>query len=426
MTEKEKALQWIIDNNKFGKEAAFLVGFEEELTKAIEEEETIITTWMFGNLLFNDEKYYEMRWNLGKFVITEVSKEDAEAQNLGERSIITFKKDIFPKKEAEDFRNSIWFKKVEEIYHTFSLIIDDKYSPGSRQEIENAKVEVAKLKSKYSGDAEFDKEIAYLDDVLIESEKRKFNGSKLTIIGVFLGILVMFYMSSKVENQSGNLLIDRAEGIQQDKIVKLKREINGSNDFIEANAYWYSSTKKEIADLKNQEQTNQIIERIGEKEKNIAKYEKSEAKEKTKIAKKQKEVDFLSSMTAEEYRDYKVNSDQEMADSVSGYAWTTLLWFILYIASTFPFVFTINKRSVKGKKSSWLLKAIAIILGSASTVRYRRSDGSTYDDNSSYLGALAMAIALPLMAILLTIVLLPYIATIVFARNIVIPYFYSI
>ena len=235
MTEKEKALQWLIDSNKFGKEAAFLVGFEEELTKAIEEEEKIITTWMFGNLLFNDEKYYEMRWNLGKFVITEISKEDAESQNLGERSIITFKKDIFTPKETEDFRNTTWFKEVEEIYHTFSLIIDDKYSPGTRKEIENAKVDVAKLKNKYSGDAEFDKEIAYLDDVLIESNKRKWIGSKFTIVGVFIGILIMFYMGNKVSTKSGSLLIDKAEGIQQDKIVKLKREIKGSKGFIESN-----------------------------------------------------------------------------------------------------------------------------------------------------------------------------------------------
>jgi hypothetical protein len=426
MTEKQGVMDWLIENNKFGKDAAFLEGFEKELEKAIEKEEEVITTWMFGNLLFKDEKYYELRWNLGKFVVQQISKEDAEYQNLGERSIITFEKELGSSKETNDFRNTSWFKEIEEIYHTFSLIIDDKYSPGSRQEIENAKLEVAKLKGKYSGDAEFDKEIAYLDDLLNESIKRKFNGSKFTIIGVFIGILFMFYMSNRVETKSGSLLIDKAEGIQQDKIVKLKREIKGNLGFIEGNEYWYTTTKKEISDLKSQEQTNQIIERIGEKEKQIVKYEKQEAKVKADNNDKQKEIDLLSSMTAEEYRDYKVNSDQKVADSVSGYAWTTVLWFILYIGSTFPFVYTINKRGgFREKKSGWL-KVIGVVLGSAQTVRYRRSDGSTYNDNSSYVAALAVSIALPATAIVLTIVLLPYIATIAFARNIVIPYFYSI
>ncbi len=316
-----------------------------------------------------------------------------------------------------------WFTEIEEIYHTFSLIIDDHNTPGSRKEIENAKNEVEKLKSKYSGNPDFDKEISALEDVLQWSNKRKFNGSKFTIIGVFLGILFMFYMSSRVENESGSLLIDKAERIQQDKIVKLERKADMAKKEIGYSMEPYNSLKKEIAELKTQEQTNQIVERIGTKEKSLEQYEKNKTIRESTIENAEKEIKFLKSMTSEEYRDYKVKSDQEVADSVSGYAWTTFLWFILYIASTFPFVFTINKRGPKSKSSGWL-KAVAVILGSAQTVRYRRADGSTYDDNSSYLGAIAVAIALPTTAIVLTIVLLPYIATIAFARNIVIPYFY--
>ncbi len=317
-----------------------------------------------------------------------------------------------------------WFVEIEEIYHTFSLVIDDRYTPGSRKEIENAKIEVEKLKSKYSGNPDFDKEISALGDVLEWSVKRKFNGSKFTIIGVFLGILFMFYMSARVENKSGSLLIDKAEGIQQDKIVKLERKIKAAKNDMEYSMGPHNALKKEIEELKKQEQTNQIIERIGVKEKNLAQYEKNSTIWKNTIENAEKEIEFLKSMTAEEYRDFKVKSDQEAADSVSGYAWKTFLWFILYIASTFPFMFTINKRGGPKQKSSGWLKVIAVVLGSAQTVRYRRPDGSTYDDNSAYLGAGAVAIALPLAAIVVTIVLLPYIATIAFVRNIVIPYFY--
>jgi len=426
MTEKKKALQWLKESNKMGEDAGFIKSFEEGLSKAIEKEKEVITTWMFGYLLFKDEKYYKARWNSGKFTVEELSEAEAKHNNIGERSITTFEKEINqPNNSSDNVKDTTWFKEIEDIYHTFSLIVDEKYTPGSKQEVDNAKIEVEKLKSKYSGDPEFDKEIAYLDALLDESLKRKFVGSKFTIIGIFLGILFMFYMSNKVEIQSGKLLIDKAEDIQQGKIVKLERKADMARKEIDYESTPYNNLKKEIADLKSQEQTNQIKERIVEREKQLKQYENNTAIREKTIKDSEKEIAFLKSMTAEEYRDYKVSSDQEAADSVSGYAWTTILWFILYIAAAFPFVFTINKRNLREKKSNWL-KIAGMLLGSARTVRYKRSDGSTYDDNSQYLGAFATAIALPVAAIVITIVLLPYIATIVFARNIVIPYFYSI
>ena len=323
---------------------------------------------------------------------------------------------------ADDFRDTTWFKEIEEIYHSFSLIIDDRYKPGTKKEIDQAKIEVEELKRKHKGNKDFDKEIKYLDDLLVDSSKRRFNGSKFTIIGVFLGILIMFYMSNRVEEKSGKLTIDKAESIQEDKIVKLERKVKGAKGEIEYSLTYSIPLKKEIEELKKQEQSNQIMERIALKEKNLAESEKNTKIRETTISESEKEIEFLKSMSAEEYRDYKVGNDQEAADSVSGYAWKTILWFLLYLVAMFPFVFTIDKRGKKGK-SQWL-KIIAAILGTAQTVRYRRSDGSTYDDNSSYLGAFATAIALPAAAIALTIALLPYIAIIVFVRNIVIPYFY--
>ena len=426
MTEKEKVLQWIAVNNKFGKEAGFIKNFEDELTRAIAKENEIISTWMFGNELFKDENYYKLRWNVGKYTIEIMTREEADSNNIAPRSITLFEKKINESSEKDKINDTNWFNEIEEIYHTFSLIVDDKYTPGSRQEIENAKIEVEKLKGKYSGNTEFDKEIAFLDSVLKESNKRKFNGSKLTIIGVLIGILFMFYMSNKVEIKSGSLLIDKAERMQQDKIAKLESKADMAQKEIDYSMNSHNALKKEIANLKAQDETNQIIERIREREKSLAKYEKNKLTRENIIKDSKEEIEFLKSMTAEEYRDYKVNSDKKTADSVSGYAWTTVFWFLLYFASAFPFVFTINKRSLKGKKSNWLLKAVSIVLGSAQTVRYRRSDGSTYDDNSSYIAAMAFAIALPIVAIIVTIIFLPYISVIAFARNIVIPYFYSI
>ncbi|NPD45613.1 hypothetical protein [Lentimicrobium sp. S6] len=323
---------------------------------------------------------------------------------------------------ADDFRDTTWFKEIEEIYQSFSLIIDDRYKPGTKKEIDHAKIKVEELKKKHKGNKDFNKEIKYLDDLLVDSGKRRFNGSKFTIIGVFLGILVMFYMSNRVEEKSGDLSIDKAESIQLDKIVKLERKIKSAKDEIEYSMTYTIPLKKEIEDLKKQEQSNQIIERIAAKEKNLASSEENNRIRETTISESKKQIEFLKSMSAEEYRDYKIGNDQEAADSVSGYAWKTILWFLLYLSAMFPFVFTIDKRGKKDK-SKWL-KIIGAILGSAQTVRYRRSDGSTYDDNSSYIGAFATAIALPVAAIALTIVLLPYIATIAFVRNIIVPYFY--
>jgi len=62
-------------------------------------------------------------------------------------------------------------------------------------------------------------------------------------------------------------------------------------------------------------------------------------------------------------------------------------------------------------------------LGSASTIRYRRPDGFTYDDNSQFAGAFALVFALSATDIVLTIVLLPYFAVIAFVKNIILPYF---
>ena len=65
--EKLKVMQWLIDNNKFGKEAGFLKEFEEELNKAIKKEEKVITTWMIGNELLKDNNCCKLQWNRGKF-----------------------------------------------------------------------------------------------------------------------------------------------------------------------------------------------------------------------------------------------------------------------------------------------------------------------------------------------------------------------
>lgn len=320
------------------------------------------------------------------------------------------------------FRNTDWFQDIESIYQSFSLIINDRYKPGSKKEIDNAKIEVENLKRKYNGNKDFEKELSFLEKELKDSMKRKFNGSLFTIIGVIIGILFMFYMSNKVEVESGRLLIDKAESIQQDKITKLKRKADMSRKDMDYNSSTYNLLKEEISELETQEQTNQIQERLNERKKSLAEHNKVIAEWKNTIKEAEEEIQFLSSMSAEEYRDYKIENDQKAADAVSGYGWKTILWFLLYFASTFPFVFTINKNGKKSKDSGWF-KVIAVVLGSAQTIRYRRSDGSTYDDNSSYLGAFAVAIALPLAAIATTIVLLPYIATIAFVRNIILPYF---
>lgn len=445
MTEKQRTLLWLIEHNKHGEDAPFLADFEKGLTQAINEDDEIITTWLFGNLFFTDENFYKIRWNLGKAVIEKISQKEADSNDLGERSIITLKKDLFSPKpvtdaytpeeekdayeeeeeifDPEEPTKTVWFQEIEAVYQTFTLIIDDRFSPGTKKEIDNAKWEVMRLKREYGGNPDFDKEIAFLDELLIEQGKRKFNGSWFTIIGVFLGILVMFYMSNKVEVESVSYTIDQAEAKQQDKIVKLGRQSDNAKDEIEYSKAAYIALQKEIEELEDQEQTNQIKERLDAKEKNLASFEENNEIRETTISEAAKEIKFLESMTAEEYRDFKIDNDQDAADSVSGYAWRTIFWFLLYLAAMFPFVFTINKRGEKNKASKWFA-VIAVILGSGQTIRYRRSDGSTYDDNSGHVAAMAMAIALPVAAIALTIVLLPYIAIFVFARNIMVPYFF--
>ena len=116
-----------------------------------------------------------------------------------------------------------------------------------------------------------------------------------------------------------------------------------------------------------------------------------------------KDIEFLQSMSAEEYRDYKADSHREAADMVSGYTWRTFLWLLLFIGSCFPPVYALNKRIAKnpeGQKGI-LFSTIFALLGGARTRRYRRADGTTYDDNSEFLGSVVASIALVGVSIIL-------------------------
>jgi len=88
---------------------------------------------------------------------------------------------------------------------------------------------------------------------------------------------------------------------------------------------------------------------LNERNKSFNKNQSSIDANKNKISESKKEIESLSSISAEEYRNYKVNKDQDAAASISNYGWKTVIWFLLYIASSFPFVFTIYKTE-KGEK----------------------------------------------------------------------------
>jgi len=79
--------------------------------------------------------------------------------------------------------------------------------------------------------------------------KRRFNVSIITIIGVAIGILFLFYFSNRVETKSGELLIDKAEQIQQNKLEKLKHTIRTAETEIEYIYTFQENLKNEITSL---------------------------------------------------------------------------------------------------------------------------------------------------------------------------------
>ena len=329
-------------------------------------------------------------------------------------------------KSNEKLGQKSWRDRIDEIYNSFSLIVNDEKRPGSRREIVNARNVIDELKGENKGDAQFEQEIEKLEGILNESSKRKFNGSKLTIAGVLIGILVMFCMTIRIENKSGKLLIDDAERKQKHKITQLERSIKNTKNMLQENEKISKALEKELTELNSQEQTNQIRERIEQRQISKATFQKAIENRKKSIQQSEKEHKKLSSMSAEEYRDYKVAKGKEASDSISGYSWRTLFWFILFVVSGFTPVYTINKRSTKNKivKHGWLLRLVGRVMDSGYTIRYRRSDGTTYTDQSGHLMAFAGGLAFLLVSIIVIVVLLPYFAVFAFIRNFVIPYFY--
>jgi len=230
-------------------------------------------------------------------------------------------------------------------------------------------------------------------------------------------------MSSKADKKADNMLIDDAESIQLDKIRNLENRVGSNEDQIEISQNYLSDLNKEIEGYKEGEMTNQIKERIGEREKIIAKTEKDIAMMKADIEKYKEDIDELKSMTAEEYRDFKQEQEKEVAGMASDYGWRTILWFLVMIAASFVPGYTINKRESKRTSSgNQFLAMVFMIMGSGQTIRYRRADGTTYDDNSGHLGAFAAGIALMVASIIVIVIMLPYVAAFMVVRNIVLPY----
>lgn len=316
-----------------------------------------------------------------------------------------------------------WREEIENIYNSFSVKVDGANFPGGRKEVLAAQEKLDGLKSEFRNDGEFAVQSLELQKELDYSAKRHFYGPKFVLIGVLIGILVVFYMSGKADRKADKLLIDDAERIQMQKIDKLETSVRTDKEQVEYYENYIKKVSAEVEGYKDGEMTNQIKERIEVRENNIAKAEKDLAKKKSDLEVHGKDLEEIKSMSAEQYRDYKKEQDKEIADSASGYGWRTILWFLIILAASFVPGYVINKREAnRTSHQNKFLGFVFSLMGSGQTVRYRRSDGSTYDDYSGHLGAFAAAMAILLTSIILIVIMLPYVAVFMVVRNIVIPY----
>lgn len=323
---------------------------------------------------------------------------------------------------SDDNSQRDWREEIENIYNSFSVAVDGANFPGGRKEVLAAQEKLDEMKGEFKSDGEFTEQALELQKELDYSGKRHFYGPKFVLIGVLIGILVVFYMSGKADRKAGKLLIDDAERIQMQKIDKLNTSVKMDKDQVEYYENYINKVSAEVEEYKEGEMTNQIKERIAEREKNIAKAEKDLVKKKADLETHSKDLEELKSMTAEEYRDYKREQDMEVADSASNYGWRTVMWFLIILAASFVPGYTINKREARRtSQGNKFLSMIFTIMGSGQTVRYRRADGSTYDDYSGHLGAFAAALAILLTSIILIVIMLPYVAAFMVIRNIVLP-----
>lgn len=324
--------------------------------------------------------------------------------------------------ENQSERN--WRDEIESIWNSFS--VKNKVGanlPGGRKETLAAQEKLVELKREFKNDGDFAVDSLELQKELDYSTKRHFYGPKFVLLGVLIGIFVVFIMSGKASSKADKLLIDDAERIQMNKIDKLETSVKMDKEQVDYLKNYIDRESKRIEEYKAGELTNQIRERITVIEKNIAKAVKDLVKKEADLETHSKDLNELKSMSAEEYRDYKKEQDKEIAGSASGYGWRTVLWFLIILAASFIPGYTINKReSNRTSDGNKFLGLILAIMGSGQTVRYRRADGSTYDDYSGHLGAVAAGIAIFLTSIILIVIMLPYVAAFMVIRNVVIPY----
>lgn len=80
----EKALNWIIENNKWGRNARVVAEFTKELDSAIGKNKAI---WEIGWGITKSGKSYRIEWTVADFIITPYSKDRTE--KLGYKPLST-------------------------------------------------------------------------------------------------------------------------------------------------------------------------------------------------------------------------------------------------------------------------------------------------------------------------------------------------
>ncbi len=254
MDSKQEALQWIKANNKFGPEAPFVSDFEGMIAKAIEQQDTKITTWIMGGGLSKDGFPYKLIWHPEYFTAHKISREEAGVEAM---QLVTFEREIpnsakIDESSHEDVTDEVW-ENLSKAWDSISIVEPetDGREPTSKKELDDFKMWVSKAKNVAHKNENDDALIDNTENLIAAWEKKHFDGVKrdLIVLLVLFGLMIAVNFIDLINGNFGG----GEEGFNFVMFFLGVIWLAGA-----AGYYWANQTPRWLLDLRNAGPRNRI------------------------------------------------------------------------------------------------------------------------------------------------------------------------
>ncbi|MCP4150959.1 MAG: hypothetical protein GY757_24645 [bacterium] len=293
--------------------------------------------------------------------------------------------------EDARIRNDRAAERINEIYNAFTVTLEEGDRPGTREEVEQGWENLKQAREAEPDDPELIAQMNETEEILKDSELRKFTGSKWFIIGI--GLYLLAYLAIL----GGGKLFIEADIARTEKVREMKIRM----------------TEKTILTMEKRKPTTQL----------------QKAARQDRIAEAKDALVMLKKMTPEEFRSHWKTEQIYNGIRFIITKLPMVLLLILYYYVSRPKQYTINRRKkemeVVNAGASKTKKIILAILGYFISMRItwyvtRYTDG-TSETSSDALIVLFLKVIGPILLFMLVvytmIVVLPFIVVINYLRN---------